>query len=723
MLRSNIKGMRLVVAGIALFFVFFVLIRIFFDESKKFSPPLINNNTMFFALWAIIILFSLTFLFIFTRNLIKLYYKKNQGYQGGRIKNRLVFFFISFSIVPTLSLFFFATDLLTNSIDKWFKADIDSIMSKFEELNESYYDKAKEDLRHFAGNIAEDIRKYKKYTSANRQFLLNTTRRMMKDYNLDSVNIYINQHEEVTYISPDIPLKEYQDLPRNFIYGQLGGSAPMKIDRMRNGMLLRHGVDFDTKAGDRISVIIGRFFPEKYIKNLNALTSIVKKHTQQKSIKDNVKTTYMFLFIFITILVIFSASWLGLYLARGITTPIEKVVDAAAEVTKGNLDVHIDYTVNNEFNILINEFNRMVSDLKENRDKLNTRTIELMQRRSITEDILKNITSGVIALDSRGEIIDINPAAERMMSLNVEKAVKKHFSEVISGDSYVSVQQLIEKAYRSSFKLLEREVDIKFSGKILNLAIKITQIRNPINNKFSGILVVLTDLTELMKAQRMLVWREVAKRIAHEIKNPLTPITISSQRIFKAMELPDDKFRKIAEDSLNIIQQELESITQLADEFGNFARLPEIKFTKGDINQLLEKLVSVYSSIYSSVDFKVSLDVDMPILVKMDVEQMKRIFVNIIDNAIQSMEDKGTVELVSKYNQESQFIRIEIADYGPGISDEDKQKLFMPYFSSKKSGTGLGLAIAHNIIEEHNGMISVIDNSPQGARFIIEIPA
>lgn len=727
MFNSKIRGIRLLIAGIALFFVLFVIIRIFFDESKKFSSPLINNNTMFFALWAIIILFTLTFLFILIRNLIKLYYdrKSPQG-EGGRFKNRLVIFFISFSIVPTLLLFFFATDLITNGIDKWFKADIDSIMTKFEELEKSYYEKAKDDLKYFAKLIADDIKYYQKYTQENRTFLHTSTRKMMLDYNLDAVNIYINRTEEVAFFSPTIPLQEYRDLPQTFIYGQLAGTDPYQVDPMQKGLLIRHGVDFDTKDGDKVIVIIGRYFPEKYVQTLKTLTTMVRNYTQKKNIKDPVKTTYMLLFIFITVLIVFSASWLGLYLARGITTPIEKVVAAAAEITRGNLDVQIDYPARDEFNTLVKEFNRMVSDLKENRDNLNNRTIELMQRRSITENILKNITSGVIALNSTGEIIEINPAAEQMLAIHAgadgaDKA--NYFSEVIYGDSYQEINRIIGDAYKTNFKLIEKEVDIKMSGKILNLAIKVTQIRNPVDNQFSGLLVVLTDLTELIKAQRMLVWREVAKRIAHEIKNPLTPITISSQRILKALELPDDKFRKIVEDSLNIILQELDSIKNLAEEFGNFARLPQMKFTKGDINQLLEKLIGVYSSIYSNIQFNVKQEMNIPILVKMDVEQMKRIFVNIIDNAVESMGEKGTLEIFSTYNKESQFIRVEIADDGPGISDEDKQKIFTPYFSNKSSGTGLGLAIAHNIIDEHNGVISIEDNIPRGARFIIEIPA
>jgi two-component system, NtrC family, nitrogen regulation sensor histidine kinase NtrY len=721
--KANIKGIRLIIAGIAIFFVFFVMVRIFLDESKNFSIPLINNTTMFVALWVIIILFTLTFLFILLRNLIKLYSDRQKPFKGGRFKNRLVFFFISFSIIPTLLLFFFATDLITNGIDKWFKADIESIMNKFEDLDKSYYDKAKDDLAHYLNFITEDIKYYKKYTPENKHFLHSTIKSKMKDYNLDVVSVYVNGIEQNTLLSPKISLQEYKDLTRQFIYSEMGGADPIQTDTMREGLLIRSGSNFDTKEYGAVQIVIGMFFPEKYIKNLKALSGMVRKYSQLKGIKDHVKTTYVLLFIFITILVVFSASWLGLYLARGITVPVEKVVAAASEITKGNLDVRIDYQAKDEFDILIKEFNRMVSDLKENRDKLSRRTIELRQRRSITENILKNITTGVIALNARGEIIDINPGAEGMLGLSGDDTLKKHFSEVVSGDSYQGINQLIGKAYESNFKIIEREVDVKLSGKVLNLAVKITQIRNPINNKFSGILVVLNDLTELMRAQRMLVWREVAKRIAHEIKNPLTPITISSQRILKALELPDDKLRKIVEDSLNIIQQELDSIKRLANEFANFARLPELKFTKGDINQVVEKLVSVYSSIYSHIKFDVNLSVELPIVVKMDVEQMKRIFVNIIDNAVEAMGEKGTLSLNTRYHRKSQFIQIEIADDGPGISDEDKQKLFIPYFSNKSSGTGLGLAIAHNIIEEHNGLISVEDNAPRGARFIIELPA
>ncbi len=723
MKNKNIKGVRMIVAAIVMFFIIFVILRIYFEESKNFSPIALKSNTVIFGLWIIIILFGLTFLFILARNILKMFLERNQGGAGHGFKNRLVFFFIAFSIVPTLLLFFFATDVISQSIEQWFKTPIENIMKNVEEVRTNYYGKITEDLEHYSGLIASMIQQKRMYTEENTSFLFNKLKEKMLEYKLDVVSIYKNRKEIYAFFHPRVPMQEYKNLPLNVVYRGLGGAGFTTIDALKAGELIRNGVAFDIEQGDKMLIITGKYFPESYTRSLNALAGMVSKHNQMRVLRDPVKNTYILLFLFITILIIFSASWLGFYLAKGITVPIEKLVTATAEIAKGNLDVRIDYAAEDEFNTLINEFNRMAIDLKENRDKLTRRTIQLRHRRSIIETILKNITTGVMALNSRGEIMSLNPEAARMLSLDAEAVARKHYATVIPETIYQDIHAMVKKAFETRFKLIEKEIDVKLRGKYINLAVKITQLRNPINNRFAGLLVVLTDLTELIKAQRMLVWREVAKRIAHEIKNPLTPIQISSQRILRSLDQPPEKFRTIVEDSLNIISQELDSIKNLAEEFANFARLPEIKFTQGDVNEILEKLVAVYTSIYQGVQFKVQLDVDLPPLVKLDVEQIKRVFVNILDNALQVMGNAGEIEIVTRYNAESKFITIEIADSGPGISDEDKQKVFLPYFSKKSSGTGLGLAIAHNIIEEHNGMISITDNQPRGARFTIELPA
>ncbi len=721
--EKRTKGLRIVIAIIALVFVVFVLIRIFFDEGKNLSPTFVNSNTLIFVLWVIISLFSLTFLFIFFRNLIKLYYDKSKYYKGGRFKNKLVFFFITFSIVPTLLLFFFATDMINKGIEKWFSLDVESIVSEITTVEDSYYKNAQEELNHYSNNIGKMIMAKKMYTNANKKFLKTKVKDKMKEYKLETVNIYKDERELMSLLNPTVPLQEYKNLPFETIYKGISNTPFIQKDQLKDGLLIRSGIHFNIKASsEKILVIIGRYYSGQYVKSLNRLKNKATNYIELKKIKDHVKTTYILLFIFITILIIFAASWLGKYLAKGITTPIEKLIEAASEITRGNLDVKIEYDSKDEFNLLITEFNKMANDLSLNRNKLNKRTIELRQRRSMNETILKNITSGVIAISATGEIIDINPETRRMLGLGDAEIIKGLYSDVFSNDLFIDIKSSIDNAFNSKFKTFEKEIDIKIKGKILNLAMRITQIRNPINNKSSGILVVFTELTQLIKAQRVLVWREVAKRIAHEIKNPLTPIQISTQRILRAFELPDDKFRRVVEDSINIVMQEVESIKNLAEEFSNFARLPELKFTKGDVNLILDKLVSVYTSIYDQIDFRVNLDVNLPIILRIDTEQFKRILVNIIDNAIESMNKTGVIDISTSFNKDTQFVRIEIADNGQGINDEDKQKLFIPYFSKKATGTGLGLAISYKIIEEHNGMISVVDNSPQGTRFIIETP-
>ncbi len=723
MKNKNIKGVRLIVAAIVLFFIVFVILRLYFEESKNFSPLALKSNTVIFGLWIIIILFGLTFLFILARNILKMYVERNQGGAGHGFKNRLVFFFIAFSIVPTLLLFFFATDVISQSIEQWFKTPIENIMTNVEEVKTNYYGTITQDLEHYSGLIAAMIQQKRMYTEDNKIFLFNRLKEKMLEYKLDVVSIYKNRSETFTMLHPRVPSQEYKNLPLNVVYRGLGGAGFTTIDALKAGELIRNGVAFDIEGGDKMLIITGKYFPESYTRSLNELAGMVSKHSQMRVLRDPVKNTYILLFLFITILIIFSASWLGFYLAKGITVPIEKLVAATSEIAKGNLDVRIDYAAKDEFNTLINEFNRMAIDLKDNRDKLSRRTIELRHRRSMIETILKNITTGVMALNVRGEIMVINTEAARMLSLDPETVVRKNYAAVISETIYNEIHALVKKAFETRFKLIEKEIDVKLQGKYINLAVKVTHLRNPINSHFAGLLVVLTDLTELIKAQRMLVWREVAKRIAHEIKNPLTPIQISSQRILRSLDQPPEKFRAIVEDSLNIISQELGSIKNLAEEFANFARLPEIKFAQGDVNEILEKLVSTYTSVYQNVQFNAKFDVDLPPLVKLDVEQIKRVFVNIMDNALQVMGNEGEIEIVTRYNAESKFITVEIADNGPGISEEDKQKVFLPYFSKKSSGTGLGLAIAHNIIEEHNGLISISDNSPRGARFIIELPA
>lgn len=715
------RGLRLGVAGVAAFFLLYALVRLF-GQHKPLKPFFQQNSTILFALYTFLISLSLVFLFILVRYLIRLFWGKTEYTGNSRFKHRLVLFFVLFSIVPTLLLFFFASEMLDRGINAIFNPELSGLMEKVSELNKQYYQDSKEELRNYSILVRDRLKNRQISLLENTSLLRSELRRLMKEYHLDAINLYRNHKEILSFIKPVIPLKEYRDLKIEEVYRFLSGSSFIRVDTLSNGELLRCGQHFTLPGDDRMLIITGRFQNNRTIRNMKDLVAMAERFQHLQSIKNPVRTTYLLFLIFITILIIFAASWLGIYLARGITIPVDRLIQGASQISKGNLDVQVEYSGHDEFEDLINEFNRMVREMRDNQTKLQRKTHELRNRRSIIETILKNISSGIIALNTRREIVELNPECERLFGLSRRQVLKRPYAQIFSSTPISAIKEILDEAYTTPGKWLEKELDLKIGGRIVYLSVRITQIQSA-GGMVSGLLAVITDLTALIKAQRTTLWREVAQRIAHEIKNPLTPIQFSAERVIRNLGLPEQQFRKLSEESLSIILSELDAIKKLAEEFANFARLPEMRFTTGDINVLLEKLLVIYRPIYTHVTFEVELDAALPMIRRMDPDQLRRIFVNIIDNALAAMDHRGVLKIQTSHLPDIQFVRIDIADDGPGIPDEDKKRLFIPYFSRKETGTGLGLAIAHSIIEEHNGQITVMDNQPRGARFVIEFPA
>ncbi len=721
-MHSPKKGLKAILFFSVFFVVLIIILRIGFEDGKTFSLFFLKDNSIFFGIWIIIILFGLTFLFILIRNIIKLYISEERSLKRFSFKKKLVIFFVSFSIVPSLLLFYFASDILNRSVNQWFRAPIEKIMQNAQEVKNNFYYGIGEDLNNFAQLIAQMILQKKMYTSDNYFFLQNRVREKMSEYRLDIINIYLNANEILSVFNPRIPLQEYKNLPVNIVYQGLGGNELLKVDNLRGGDLLRSGISIDINATEKLLVITGRFLPTKSIQALNYINQLGEGYWQKKAIRDPVRNTYLLLFLFITILIIFSSSWLGFYLARGITIPIEKLVNASLEVSRGNLDLQISYEKNDEFKALINQFNQMIAQLKSNQLKIIQKNRLIRQRRDLTEKILDNVSTGIIALNEKEQIVLLNNEAKRIFQLDNLDFYHRQIDEVFKGEAFQELLGYVQEVRKNSQKNFERELDLKIAGKIINISVKISSFRKA-SPDVSGLLIAVNDLSELIRAQRLLVWREVAQRIAHEIKNPLTPIQISIQRILKSLDQPDEIFRKIAEESIGVINDEFTIIKSLAEEFGNFARLPEMKFVKADLNEILEQLLKAYVAIYPDIQFEKSFDPQLPPMVPVDVDQIKRVFINIIDNAIEALGAKGKITLHTLYRRESNFVEITVADDGPGIPDSEKEKIFLPYFSKKEQGSGLGLAIALNIIEEHRGEILVEDNQPHGARFIINLPA
>lgn len=431
--------------------------------------------------------------------------------------------------------------------------------------------------------------------------------------------------------------------------------------------------------------------------------------------------------LLIALVIIFLATWFGFYLARGITVPIQKLATATSRIAEGDLDVHIDARNDDEIGSLIAAFNKMTADLRAGQQKVRTANSELQtsnqeleQRRRYMEIVLRNVTAGVISLDSHGNITTINKSAEKLLKIKTGKILGKNFREVVGPEQLSMVKDFFKDLIESGKDSVRRQITLPVQDSRVTLLVNLTTLRDE-NSEFMGTVVVFDDLSHLIKAQRMAAWREVARRIAHEIKNPLTPIQLSAQRLRRRYL---DKFSSddtVFDDCTRMIITQVDELKNLVNEFSSFARMPASTPAPNNLNEILAETLILYQEAHRNIVFTLHPDAALP-LFNLDREQIKRALINLLDNAVGAIEGEGEIRLESTFNEALQMVTFTVADTGCGIPADVKQRLFEPYFSTKKSGTGLGLAIVATIVSDHNGYIRVRDNHPRGSRFTIELP-
>jgi len=715
------KGPRVVGFIIVFLILLFFAIEFFVRETQQFSPTTMTN-VLLASLQIIVLLLFLILLLVLGRNLVKLYMERKRNVPGAHFKTKLVLFFIALTLIPTLLLFFFASDLISRNIEQWFKTPIDRILEDTRSLSESIYQNSDDVTLHYAEQLNNSIRARNLVDVGNRGPMMDFVKEKLKEYKVDEIGVYLDEEELFAYMNPDLPLKYYRDLPTNFVKMAHLGEKIRTIDDMGTGEMIRRGVSYNIPETGNLLVIVSKFLPQSYAEKINNIRAYVDRYRQLKIQRNPVKTFYLLTLIFITLLIVFAASWIGFHLAKGITVPIEKLANATKEVSKGNLDVRVEDPASDEIGIFIESFNQMISDLKESQHNIALKTAELEGRKQYIETVLNNVTTGVVTLDAKGTITTINPSARTMLGLKDKDPVGKDYTGVMSDARYQELVKQIRRGMKNRYQTTDKEIKIKLATQNVALALSMSPLRLA-DNRFSGMILVLDDMTQLIQAQKIAAWKEVAQRVAHEIKNPLTPIQLSAERMLKKIKAEDGPWDPAIEEGANTIVQEAGAIKSLVDEFSNFARMPKIQFQEADINDIIHQAIAPFRGIFSEVKFQTDFAADIPLSIKVDPEQMRRVFINLFDNAIDAMNKQGQVGIRTSFDQLQRRVSLEISDSGPGISDEDKEKLFLPYFSTKKKGTGLGLAIVNQIVSEHKGTIHAEDNKPTGARFVIQLPA
>jgi len=712
--------------------ILIVLLTFLEIHSSKISNQLpIANNILFFGLLNINVLLLLLISFLVVRNIVKLVFERKKNILGSKLRSKFVVAFVSLSIVPTVLLFFVAAGFITNSIENWFNIQVENSLQESLTVAQAYYRNSAHNALYFGRHISHGITSRKLLSSKKQKHLRKFIEIKREQYNLGAIEVFSNKLESLARIvNPEIPIDNLTIADPGLVGEGLKGDGTTKIQSVDEGDLIGGVVPIYSTAQNLKAVgvvMVNYYVPQSLVAKMAEISSTFSDYRQLKALKHPIKTSYFITLSIVTLLIIFSATWFGFHLAKEITVPVQKLANGIHEVANGNLDYHIDPVSDNEVGSLVKSFNKMTYDLKVSKSMLveanlglkNT-NIELDQRKRYIEIVLRNVAAGVISIDKERRISTINKSAEEMFGIVAEDVINNRYVEVFSPESMNEVKELLEEVTDSIGGTIKRQIRLSSPDETLTLLVSVTVLKDEDAN-YMGLVVVFDDLTQLQKAQRAAAWREVARRIAHEIKNPLTPIQLSAQRLRKRYLSEFSENGKVFDECTKTIIRQVEELKGLVNEFSNFARLPVTNPRPNDLNEIIRETLILYQEAHKSISFELNEKTRVPIF-DMDREQIRRAIINLLDNAVDSIEKRGKVIVDTFYDKSLEVARIEIADTGCGIPQVKRSRLFEPYFSTKKSGTGLGLSIVSTIVSDHSGYIRIKNNQPKGSRFIIELP-
>ncbi|HTP66753.1 MAG TPA: ATP-binding protein [Geobacteraceae bacterium] len=692
----------------------------------------LGNKIIIFGLINIIVLLIILLVYLVFRNVAKLLLERRQNVVGARLRTKLVLSFVALSLVPTMLLFFVSAGFIDNSINKWFNKQIEASLEESMGVAQTYYKNSDASALYYGNQISSFIKEQKLLNDQNLPQLKELIRQKQSEYNLGVVEVFSSQREELVRIAnAKLPMGEFTNPSSDDINIALHGKEITKINTIGKAELIRGIVPIRSNwdPGDIVGVVVVNYYvPYSLVSKMREISASYYEFRQLKALKNPIITAYILTLFLITLVIVFLAFWFGVYLAKSLTIPIQELAEATRQIADGNLEITLGEKGFDEIGMLVASFNKMTEDLRHHQHVLNmtneelTRSnMELEQRRLYMETVLRNITAGVISVDRKGVLTTVNKSAERLLNIRIGDVLGRSFREVLRPDQLDVVNGILRDLIMGKQDTISKQVTIPTQEVKLTLQVNISLLKDE-NDEFMGTVVVFDDLTNLMKAQRMAAWREVARRIAHEIKNPLTPIQLSAQRLRKRYLARFDEDEKVFDECTGMIIKSVDEIKTLVNEFSNFARMPAIQPTANNLNEIIREALTLYQEAHRNICFTFRPDESVPQF-SLDRDQIKRVLINLLDNAVAAVGDEGKIDIESGFDDDQKKVSFVVADNGTGIPPEDRSKLFEPYFSTKKSGTGLGLAIVNSIITDHHGLIRVRENIPKGTKFIVELPA
>ncbi len=696
-------------------------------------PSSPQQTILLLALSTFIFLAFVIFALILTRLLLKAYVERRHHQLGARFKTKMLVAFLALSLVPVCFLFAFAYGLLNRSIDKWFGMPVDLIRKDAQALVQQLQSNADQRAIHIAAHLAESPQFLSALAQSDRKALESVFEREIsaeadaesalcfdsKGQLLAQTGNPMSDAAEIARFEPDIA---EGNLPAQGVTGHWRTQG-YEIHLAARPLLA---------AGDKpLGTVVGiTRLPLSLVHTADEIQQEAQKYDQLSAERKAVKRNYLSMLWLLTLLILFIAAWFAVFLSKQVTVPIQALAQGTQEVAKGDLGYQVSVRADDELGQLIQSFNAMTRQLEENRLVIERAARELQEanrqleaRGHTIEAILENIPTGVISFDPQGRITRVNSTAARMFGER-DVAAARTLADLFNPEDTREIARLFRRAARQG--VVTRQMEVDFAGRRAHVALTVSSIRA--SHGAVGAVLVLEDLTEVLQVQKAAAWQEVAQRIAHEIKNPLTPIQLSTERIHRLIERagPGDSAQGLlptVAESAALIGREVAALKSLVDEFSAFARFPASHPVSASLNTIVETALNVFDGRLSGIEIHRELAHDLP-AIQADPEQMKRAVVNLIDNAAEALENSLRKEIWvrTSLDAERDVVEMVVVDSGPGLPPDAKERLFLPYFSTKRRGTGLGLAIVSRIIAEHNGAIRVEENRPTGTKFVIELP-
>ena len=701
-----------------------------------FNLP-VSSTILIFALININGLLLLLMVYLVLRNLVELIFERNQKIMGSRLRTRLVISFVSLSLVPTGILFVIALRFVSTSMDYWFNTNVDEALEAAHRLAQSTLQETGQQAE-FTGrqlvvlmesgalNI-QDLPALERVLARSLEIDLPGTPDSLVLLDSDRRELIAVRGQRLLPIMlPVIPSEAIR-------LAQVHNRTEVVTQRTTIGELIQAIVPVDVQVSARPQtwfLVTTQLVPTARLETLQAVFTGVTGYNQLVMLKAPIKLSLIIMLLIITLLILFGAIWFAFFISRSLTGPINKLAEATRRVAEGDLDFTLEKESGDEMGLLVDSFNSMTSDLLvSNRQLASTHqalqqsTEVSEQRRRYLETILENVAAGVIALDEHNRIATINRFAEELLAIQPAAFLGREYHEVLPRQHAMIVESFLAELDATGRSTIERHLRVTIRrGETLSLQVNVTRMVDE-RGRSIGFVILFDNLTNLEKAQRLAAWQEVARRIAHEIKNPLTPIQLSAQRLRKRFLDRIGEDRDIFDQCTATIVAQVDEIKKLASEFSDFARMPKLRRETNDLGRLAEEVVFLYQEAHRSLTITCRIDPALP-LFPFDAVQIKRVLINLLDNAVTALGDGGAIEVRvgPAPERETPMAMLRVADNGPGIPADVRLRIFEPYFSTRKSGTGLGLAIAHTIVSEHGGTIRARDNHPTGTVFTVELP-